>query len=391
MRDYRTLLRVEGITTLEKYQSEFWADKLPLKSEFLSFQREAAASFVHELGNLAAKVAGQPIAVGVNAYNLAPTQLATSHHADYFANEVEHYGVEETIPPMVYKLADALGKPVFSTGSGHDWIKVAEEKNVVRVQRWIATAHIFGHYFMYAYNKWGYSEKTGTKWYMTPVSTYKPLCGFITDNADLFDDYESVAQVGLLYSNSACLSNNWEVRDIARELHDASIPFGLIVAGDDWLKHPLTEEKLADFELIIIPERHMLTGAQADLVKRWKQQGKAVEWTSVEDILARVQPMVTLETAEKVWALPRQIIGSASSSIVIHLLNQDYDGTTDSMRKKERLQVHLGSTLLNGRALQKVTYFRPDAEAVELNIQGDDQDINVTVPELMLWGILRID
>lgn len=224
--DYRERVRKTGFTTREAYKKGTWQNKIPLRNEFFAFQREAAAELVRELGEVARRVAGKPVPVGVNSYNLSPTQLATSHHADFFANEVQHYGVEETIPPLVYMLGTALGKPVFSTGSGHCWIKVGKHGDVTRVRRWIATAHAFGHYSMYAYKKWGFSKETGTQWYMTPIATYEPLCRFIVENAPIFDDYEPVAQVGVLYDNSACGKNRWGVRKVCRALHEANIPCG---------------------------------------------------------------------------------------------------------------------------------------------------------------------
>ena len=344
--DYRQHVRNAGFTTFVDYQQGTWAKKVPLRDQFLAFQREAAGEFVRELGNMAAQWAGHDVPVGVNAFNLSPTQLSDAHIADYFANEVEHYGVEDTVPPLVYKLGDALGKPVFSTGAGHDWIHIGEDQSVTRVRRWIATAYAMGHYSMYAQRKWGFSKETGTRWYPTPIATYQPLTDFITTNSDLFDGYEAVEQIGVLYSNRACRENHWEIRQICRELHYANIPFGLVLAGDDWLKRPLTNKELSRFKLTIVPQPAKLAGHQAELIDRWQERGRAIAWTDLADIQRRITPWVTVQGSDKVWALPRTKANDPQSPLVIHLLNQDYDADADKMRPAEGLTVQVSKALL---------------------------------------------
>jgi hypothetical protein len=389
--DYRAMVREAGFATREAYKRGFWARKVPLREEFLAFQRDAAAAFVKELGDIAAQVAGERVPVGTNAYNLSPTQISDSHHADYFANEVQHWGVEDTIPPFVYRLGDALGKPVFSTGAGHGWARADETGCVVRLHRWVATAHAFGHHFMNAWKRWGFSKETGTRWCVTPVAMFEELCGFITGTPELFDDYEPVAQVGLLYSNRAGLRNKWGVRDAARELHYANVPFGLAVAGDDWLKRELTEEELARFELVVVPEPAMLEGAQAELVESWRRKGKAVTWTNPADVLARVKPFVAVENAPKVWALPRRIPSRPAAPVVIHLLNQDYDEKADAMRAAVGFKVRVRSALLPKGTMHRTTLFAPGAEPKRAAIAVEGDSLVVTVPALDLWAILKIE
>jgi hypothetical protein len=315
--------------------------------------------------------------------------LATSHHADFFANEVQHYDVEDSIPPMVYLLGSALGKPVFSTGSGHCWIKVREHGDVTRVRRWIATAHAFGHYSMFAYKKWGFSEATGTKWYVTPVSTYEPLCRFIRENAVLFDDYEPIIQVGVLYDNEACRNNHWQVRDVCRQLHYAHVPCGLALAGDGYLRHPLTEDALQAFELVVVPMDAKLTGTQAELLKAFRNRGNAISWSGVDDIVKRIGPVVSLTSGDKVWALPRKIANLPDAPTVIHLLNQDYDAQKDAMRAKSNIRVSIRRTLVGN--CTRATLLAPGKPTQTLNLRPTADSVTVTVPMVDLWAILKIE
>ena len=412
--DYRQMVREAGFDTreaLRKGAGRRTAPRraAPLAGDFIAYQREAAVDFVRELGELAAEVAGKPVPVGVNAWNLEPIQLADSHQADYFANEVQQLEEGGKVPPLVYKLAEALGKPVFATGTGENWSFVSERGAVTLVRRWIATAHALGQHFMYSHNKWCWSKEKGTHWYTTPIETYLPVCRFIAQNAELFDEYEAVAQVGVLYSDRACYERHWEVRDACWGLLNANIPFGIAVAGGDWLRHELTEAELSAFEVLVVPEPAMLDGEQERLVSSWARRGKehgskVVKWESAGEgggaraaqVASRVVSLVSLRSGDGVWVLPRKIPGRRGAPVVVHLLNQDYDADADAMREKRSITVGLGEGLFDGAEVAGVTYLTIDAEPKALPFRKERGSkerggIEVTVPELDLWGILRVD
>ena len=70
-RNYGEKVRKAGFTNRESYIKGIWQKKVPLQDEYLAFQRDAAAAFVKDLGGLAEEIAGHPIPVGVNSYNLS--------------------------------------------------------------------------------------------------------------------------------------------------------------------------------------------------------------------------------------------------------------------------------------------------------------------------------
>ena len=326
----------------------------------------------------------------MNAYNLFPAQLATAHLGDFFASELEHFGQEETLPPMAYMLGTALSKPVFATGAAECWIRVLQRNDVTRVRRWIATAYAFGHYFMFAYKKWGFSPESGTQWYETPISTYEPFCRFITENAGLFDDYEPLAQVGVLYDNAACRADHWEVREVCRELHDANISCAVALAGDDWLRHELTAEELAQFEIVVIPSDAVPTGSQAGLLKRWKEQGNAICWSGIDELRRRFRPWISTKNGEHVWTLPRRKPNEPGAPVVIHLLNQDYNDETDAMHVKTNVVLSIAEYLSKKLRIGKATLFSPCEDEQELVIARKESGAEVVIPRLELWAILRL-
>ncbi len=390
--NYAEFIKSSGYATKKAYKEAFLQYKIPLKQEFLRFQKQASLDFIKRLKAEAEKITGSKVLVGVNSYTLFPMHLPDSHLVDYFANEVEHYNKEDLIPPMVYKLATSLNKPLFATGNGEDWVHVKQKNDETRVRRWIATAYAFGHYFMYAYKKWCFSQETGTLWYQTPIKTYKPICDFITENRELFDDYEPVSQIGVLYSNAACLHDHWQVREVCRDLHYANIPFKLIPAHDEYLQVPLlNEDNMKNIELLIIPEPTLLTGKQDSLIKKWIKQGKAVSWSNIKQVKSIIDSYIKIQNSSMVWALPREIPEKPNSPLIIHLLNQDYDSQKDKMRIQKNLKISLSMSFLKNKKSSKATLYAPEKKPITLPVKIINDRYEIIVPELNIWGILKIE
>ena len=388
---YADQLKALGISSREGYLSATGRGEVPLREEFLDFQRESAADFIRQLGMVADSSAGKDIPLGINAWNLEPTQLSTSHHADYFSNEVQHYDHEDSIPPVVYMLGTALGKPVFATGSGEDWVHAQLDKSITRVQRWIATAYSFGHYFMYSHNQWGFSEETGTMWYKVPISIYEPLCRFITKYAELFDGYEAVIQVGILYDNAACRDGDWWVREISRQLLYENIPIGLAIEGDKHLRFSTDTEHLSGFDLLMVPGYQEPTKELNDLVKAATEQGKLMVWKGNEELLSKIDPLVNLTHGAKVWTLPRQKITEHGTELVIHLLNQDYDQGNDRMNMKSDVEVFVSKRLTGSRTAETAWIYAPGNYPEELEISQVEGGIRLMIPVIDLWAIIAFE
>ena len=388
--DYAAFLRSRGIVNREIYLGAREKEEIPLFEDFLDFQREEAAEFIKVLGAVADSTAGQDIPIGVNAYNLAPRHLSTAHYADYFCNEVQHYEHEDSVAPLSFMLGTALGKPVFATGTGVCWVYAQRDKSVTRVQRWIAGAYSFGHYFMYSNSQWGFTEETGTISYQVPLSIYEPLCSFITENTDLFDGYEAVAQVGLLYDNSACNDGDWWVREVNRDLHYANIPTALVLKEDKQLRFSTPPEQLEEYDLLLVPEGSLTEEPINELFKTAREEGKLMEWTGVDELVTRIDPQVKLTGGEKIWTLPRQKISEEGPELVIHLLNQDYDAASDRMKRKTDIDLFVSRRLSGGDPASSAWIYSPGSQAVELEVEQAEGGTTIKVPELDLWAIVKI-
>jgi hypothetical protein len=243
---------------------------------------------------------------------------------------------------------------------------------------------------MYSRRQWGFSPETGTLWYQVPISIYEPLCSFITENADLFDGFEPVAQVALLYDNAACEGGDWWVREVNRDLHYGNIPTGLVIQGDKHLQFSTDSVELDKYELLLVPDGTVKAEPVSDLVKAAREQGKLMEWTGVGDLVSRIDPQLTLTGGDMIWTLPRQKITREGRELVIHLLNQDYDPESDSMNRKENFELFISQDLTGGSPAESAWMYSPGADPVELAVDQKENGARISVPEVDLWAIVSI-
>ncbi len=391
-------------TDREAFIKEAWAGRVPLWSWFLAYQREAALGFVGRIRSEAATAIRREVAVGVNAYNLDPKQLFDAAEIDYFANEVEHWEQEDLIAPMVYRLGDALGRPVFATGTGEDWISYRKAGATHRVRGWIAQAYAFGHYFMYAWNKWGYSDESGTLWTQIPTAVYEPFTGFVRDHPELFDGMESAATVGLLYDNAAAGSGKWQVRETSKALLDAGVPYRLVVRGDEVLRFP-DEAPRAARDILVVPPDVARTPELEAWLKAWQSQAgrlrsqdepakAGVAESAGDSRLAAAA--IRVKAGGRVWALPRLRAEPKPSTGgprgVIHLLNREYPASGDSFRRLARVEVRFPATALGGIKPGSAAYYAPGKPAVKVALNADASGaFTVVVPELEIWGVIALE
>jgi len=390
--DYRAFLQARHYRDREGFIRAAASGHVPLWTWFLAYQREAALHFVARLRSEASAVLGHDVAVGVNAYNLDPKQLFDASEIDYFANEVEHWDKEDLIAPLAYRLGEALGRPTFVTGSGDDWIAYRRAGATQRVRGWIAQAYAFGQYFMYAWNKWGYSDATGTLWTQVPTSVYAPFCAFVRDHATLFDDFENAATVGLLYDNASANHGKWQVRNASKALLDAGVPYRVIVRGDDVLRFPLAEPT-GSLRALVVPSDVEHTAALDAWLDRRRRAGTNV----VVSGAGTVTPIVTVRASGRVWALPRRRTATAKSAgvtstdaptTVIHLLNRDYDASADAFRSQRNIVVSMDPAIFGASPPRTARYYAPGRETVTLEIKAVAGHYEVVVPELEIWGII---
>ena len=388
--DYREFLVQKGVTP-EDYKKR--RASLPLSREFLDFQVKAATDFVARYYKRAKELRGAPLTLCVNSGLGNPQSLAIARHLSYFCCEVGHNAPSRkppTHPVYIYKLADGLDRPVTSTAGGWDWAYVMEHKLPGLVRTWTAMSYAFGHTLMAPHRQWCYTQQKGTHWYTGPTEEYAWLHRFVRQHARLLDRYEAVAPVAVVYDQAAQRKHRGNIEPICTALAAGSMPFTVVVAGDDWLDYRLDAASLARFKAVIVTKDLDLDAAQRKLLDQVAADGRLVVWPDDKRLEELVPAPVAVEGSDQVWAVPRAIPGDRDAPVVVHLLNRQYDAEKDTMVPQKRLTLRLRRDLFRGRKLAKATLHAPRTEPVVLDTSAGDESTTVKIPELGLWGIVDL-
>jgi hypothetical protein len=388
--DYRQFLIDRGVTP-ERYRKE--RGRLPLAAEFLDFQVKADNAYVAEYRKRAEELRGQPLALCVNSGITDPHGLMIAPQLTFFCCEVGHDAAARKVPlgPVhAYKLADGVGRPVASTASGQDWAYVAEHKLPGLVRTWIALSYAMGHHFMAPHRQWCYTEKKGTHWYTGPAEEYAYMYQFVRQNARLFDRYEAVAPVAVVYDNAARRRGQGDINRICIALAERNVPFTVVVAGDDWLDYRLDAGNLPGFKAVLLAGEFAGDEAQRKLIDQARSAGRLVTWPDAKRLEELVPSPVVVEGSSDVLVVPRAILGDAAAPAVVHLVSRSYDEKTDATIPRENLTVRLRNDLFAGRKCTKAVLHAPKAQPQTLEVRTDKEHTSVRIPRLDVWGIIEL-
>jgi hypothetical protein len=245
---------------------------------------------------------------------------------------------------------------------------------------------------------WCFGETS--RWFYPKKEDYEPLYAFIRNNPGLFDDYEAVEQVGVLYAHhgEAIGGNSFRpLRYVCGSLVENNIPFGAAVAGDAWLSNRLHKDAIDRFELMLIPEPLKIDTQQKSIVEEWEQtqKGKILHVREPDDVgkmlKGRITPLVALGSKSTIWLFPRKIKNTPDAPVVCHVYNYQYDDKTNRMTPQRNVQIAMSTQLFNGKTAKRVMYYSFEGAPVELPFKTDGNGISLTIPAVELWGILKVE
>jgi hypothetical protein len=231
---------------------------------------------------------------------------------------------------------------------------------------------------MTPHRQWCYTPEKGTHWYAGSQEKFAPLYQFVRRHADLFDDYQAYADVGIVLPHRAFVKNSQRWFEICDQLSAANASYRLCLAGDEIVDHPLSADELGACRTLLIPDRENLSPADRQLVEQRAENGAC--FATVPKALAQVTLAVRPEPAGLVRALPRVKSGSA----VIHLLNHQYDAARDDVQPVRDVKVLVDLVALGVAGSKTCRWITPDADPIVLPVDGGQ----VQVPGLGLWGLL---
>ena len=409
--NYRDFLLSRNFTD-ERYRAEILAfpPLVPLAREYFDYQwREVNALF--RAFKRYAQEFGENVPMSSNSpFYWAEFMYAIDAH-DFYTNEMDYRPPEEEILPSepiyTFKLADALDRLVAITGVPRAFEPCRLNDRPGHIRLWIAQAYAHGHVFMVPDKMWTLRfAGEPDRWYHSKPGDYEALYHFVRDFPDIFDDYESVASVALVFSNTAVRQYLGErlssghlggqnrsapKTDLAQAclaLSASNVPYRLIVAGDEWVADHLLEADLSTYRAVVRFEPSHLSAEQE--AKLAGAGDRLITWSGIDDLMERVGQEIRVGGADNLSVLPRYRPTASSSPLVIHLLNSNYDPQTDQYAPLGNLNVTVSRSLLD-REIAAATLYAPGRAPQTLEWLSDGQVTRLALPQMDMWAILKLE
>ena len=409
--DYGDYLRERGITD-ETYRARILAfpPVIPLAKAYFDFQWREINGLFREFKRYAGEFVDNAPMSSNSPYYWAEFMYAVDAH-DFYTNEMDYQAPEieilPTEPIYTFKLADALKRIVAITGVPRAFEPCRINDRPGHIRLWIAQAYAHGHVFMAPEKMWTLRFRgQPDRWYHSKPGDYEELYHFVRDYPALFDDYESVASVALVFSNKAVRqflgdqlssghlggqNRSAPKTDLAKAciaLSQANLPYRIIVAGDEWIKDDLLEADLSSYRAVVRFEPSHLSAEQDAKLK--SARDRLATWSGAPDLLAKVGHDIGVTSAENITVLPRHQPGAQDAPLIVHLLNSNYDPDGDRFETVRDLRLSIAQAMLK-RSFSSAALYAPGKEPMVVDCQGTDDETSIIVPELGMWGILKLE
>ncbi len=409
--DYRQFLLDQGITD-ESYRAQILAfpPQIPLAQAYFDYQWAEVSSLFRQFKSYAQEFGAGEATVPMSSnspYYWAEFMYAVDAH-DFYTNEMDYQPPQVEILPTepiyTFKLADALERLVAITGVPRAFEPYRLKDRPGHIRLWIAQAYAHGHVFMAPDKMWTLRfAGQPDRWYYSKPGDYEALYHFVRDYAELFDDYEAVARVALVFSNNAVrqylgerLSSGHlggqnrsapktDLYQACLALSQANVPYRLIVAGDDWVADKLLAADLSPYRAIVRFEPSHLSAEQE---AKLRSAGSALlTWSSAAPLLDKAGREIQLRGVENVSVLPRCKPGAAAP-LVCHLLNSNYDPQRDEYQTLRDFELSIAKDMLS-QTFATATLYAPGHAPVPLDCARGASETRVKVPEMDMWALIR--
>lgn len=401
--DYRQIV-LQYATDHKSYQEAVQQHKIPWMDDFKDFLMRSDVELFQSLQAMASHLVGRHVPMSWDNVNINYNYTLYYPFLDVFAPETNHTlfscGTSSDLhlsPGIIFgdKFADALGKWHTPTPLPSSWTIIRDNNLTGLLRLWTAVSYANGGIPRYPRKGWCRVGAGGqVDWYYPSQDDLEPLYNFVRTHRLLFDNYESVGQVGLVLAEQPELPDSTFLH-ISLNLSRLNIPFTFVVAGNKYLTQRLQPDMAKKFSLLLVPDNAKLDEAQQQIVNNWKNQGATLT-VSRQDNLAglladRIEPIVAIEGGTKdVLIYPRAIPGRKDAPVVCHLVNWNYDSSANRAEPRKNVQVRLQAALIGGAKLTKVTYHTVGKTDQMLDFTVHKNAIRVTVPEVGLWGVLEL-
>jgi len=418
---YGGFLKVMGYTAVQ-YEAEASSipNKIPLSNEYRHFLQDWNNNYLAELVQFTDEIAkdkGYPYKEGVGYIEVGTSspifdpywngiRMPFNDEFDFYVQEFNHRATEQKVSSdviLMYKLAEAINKPLALTALPYpDWNYMVDNPEATDLVRtWIAQAYVNGAIFMAPEHMWAYQGAL-QRYYDPAIGDFDYIYAWINEKSFMFDGFDSVAKVGLVYSHEAYRESQYDNLDIfsaAVGLMEQNIPYKLLIAGDDWWPKYLTDadqsNAMDNFSVIVKTDFNGITLDTAQLTKLNSYSSKVVNWPDTAPFYKLLPKEMSVDAAQ-VALFPREnvdlITTMDNAPRIMHVVNRDYNAGTSSLNTKNNLTITINDSLYTdvSSGFVGATYSQAGQAAIHLDISYVNGITSVKVPTLASWGIIEL-
>ena len=395
--NYKTFLVNKGYSpTSTNWGGYYWnLSTTPLIKDWFAFHQYSIGNLVSELVEYAKTLSDKNISFSTSSPVKDPYRSTFVSGIEFFTEELEQgvdfSGYNPFKPILSYKISELAGYGIVCNAlPSPDWITIIQNNRPKQVRMWISQAYAYGANFMVPINEWAYDSSGNPHWFKTDNEThYDDLYDFIGKNNDLFNDYDPNTKTALIYSPEAGLAFSIAIYNAMKDLIENNIPFDVISAGDGWGKNDLVINKLNQYDVIIVnSDIQYFTSQQLEIINQLGSKKKDIsDLNGIKEMLT--SKVSTTPTNSNISIVPRKNKKNNKASYIFHLLNRNYDNSTDSIASKSNLRINIDSGFIKG-SINKIYIHRPNKLTLDITPNVIGQKLELNIDELKTWGIIEV-
>lgn len=384
--DYREHLKRTGVPDAAAYKAKI--RDLPLTPQFTAFQVESMRAFFRDFRKRLDEWSPQkfiPVSVNGLLINLHPNyNVCGIDVIDFLTGESSQSEDNQTEADFVLaaKAAEAFGitqvvSPI--------------PRSTARTRAAVATTYALGQLHLVPWDIYMGSDASGIQpRYFGTREQYGDLYDFIHEHPALFDDYEPVAEVGVLANADQADAS---LAAYCKQLASRQIPFQLVLGANRHARLPIRPADLQRLRLLVeLSPIESFGGEDQKTIQAARESGliRFVKPTADLTAIAKLRSLnlLRLEAPDNVYAFPR--VNGKTHSAAIHLVNWNLAAST------ERAECYRNITLTmlqppRWGAFKSAVWLQPGLAPVPLTPERHADSVRLTLPQLETWGVVKLD
>jgi hypothetical protein len=384
--NYRDHLKRNGVPDAATYRAQYRT--LPLTPQFEDFQVENMRNFFREFRRqLDAWSPKKYIPVSVNGllYTLR------ADHTLYGVDAVDFLHGESSQNENYQTLTEYLLAAKSAEAVGLSQVISPIPRSTARTRAALATTYALGQPHLVPWDIYMGSDATGVQpRYFGTRDQYGDLYDFIHDHRDIFDGFESAAEVGVLVNADAPLGSPGK---FCRQLAERQIPFHLILGASKYAQLPIRASDLKAIRVLIeFSSTSAFTQEDQNTLAAARATGQIRFVPATTDLATLTRnwnlDLLRIEGPENIVALPR--VHRAKGSAAIHLVNWNFERGSERAESYRAVTLTLLQPKRWGK-VNKVLWHEPGKPAVALVPERHADSLRLVLPQLGTWGIVEVN